>query len=260
MKLATSLTGFHFRGNDKSRTSEFLIGCLADKLCDCTMGHVTHCCDLLCIGDELDYAGASRHGAVLFRQKGSPMTTPSGNDIVIRLDTIDQLFNAPDLNPFSEEEVDVLGEPAMMRVVRRLQARRVRNWEGVKLILELPADQITPGLEAQTEQALRRYSDAKIEDNKLQIRLSRIRSLIGLAMVTAISVVVIGIAYLLFNAVFTNASQTVKGVIAAAISVFVWVILWDPMEQLLFDWVQPRLENNILRKIQGIDVVIRAKS
>ena len=63
----------------------------------------------------------------------------------MRLDTIDQLFNAPDLNPFSGEEVDVLGEPAMMRVVRRLQARRVRNWEGVKLILELPSDQITPG-------------------------------------------------------------------------------------------------------------------
>lgn len=188
------------------------------------------------------------------------MTPPSGNDILIRLDTIDQLFNAPDLNPFSEEEIDVLGEPAMMRAVRRLQARRVRNWEGVKLILELPADQITPGLEAQTEQAIRRYSDAKIEDNKLTIRLSRIRSLIGLAMVTAISVVVIGIAYLLFNAVFTNAPQTVKGVVAAAISVFVWVILWDPMEQLLFDWVQPRLENNILRKIQGIDVVIRVKS
>ena len=61
-------------------------------------------------------------------------------------------------------------------------------------------------------------------------------------------------------AVFTNAPQTVKGIVAAAISVFVWVILWDPMEQLLFDWVQPRLENNILRKIQGIDVVIRAKS
>jgi hypothetical protein len=188
------------------------------------------------------------------------MNPPSGNDIVIRLDTIDQLFNAPDLNPFSEEEIDVLGEPAMIRVVRRLQARRVRNWEGVKLILELPADQITPGLEAQTEQALRRYSDAKIEDNRLQIRLSRIRSLIGLAMVTVISVVVIGIAYLLFNGVFTNAPQTVKGVVAAAISVFVWVILWDPMEQLLFDWVQPRLENNILRKVQDIDVVIRAKS
>jgi hypothetical protein len=42
--------------------------------------------------------------------------------------------------------------------------------------------------------------------------------------------------------------------------VFVWVILWDPMEKLLFDWVQPRQENNILRKLQGIDIVVRPKS
>ena len=188
------------------------------------------------------------------------MTTPPVKDIVIRLDTIDELFNAPDINPFSDEEVDVLGEPAMMRVVRRLQARRVRNWEGVRLIIELPPDQITPDLEARTEQAIRRYSNAKIEDNKLQIRLSRMRSLIGLAMVTALSILIIGVAYLLFNSVFADASDTVKGIVAASISVFVWVILWDPMEQLLFNWVQPRIENNILRKLQGIDIVIRPKS
>lgn len=72
------------------------------------------------------------------------MPTAPGQDIVIRLDTIDQLFNAPDINPFSDEEVDVLGEPALLRAVRRSQAHRVRNWEGVKLILDLPSDQITP--------------------------------------------------------------------------------------------------------------------
>lgn len=188
------------------------------------------------------------------------MNPSAGSDIVIRLDTIDQLFNAPDINPFSDEEVDVLGEPALMRAVRRLQARRVRNWDGVQLVLELPADQITSSLEAQTQAALHRYCAAKIEDNKLQIRLSRVRSLIGLAMVTAISVVVIGIAFLLFTRVFTNASQTVEAIVAASISVFVWVILWDPMESLLFDWVQPRLENNILRKVEDIDIVIRPKS
>ena len=148
----------------------------------------------------------------------------------------------------------------MMRALRRLQARRIRNWEGVRLIIELPPDQITPDLEARTEQALRRYSNAKIEDNKLQIRLSRMRSLIGLAMVTALSILIIGVAYLLFNSVFADASDTVRGIVAASISVFVWVILWDPMEQLLFNWVQPRIENNILRKLQGIDIVIRPKS
>ncbi len=188
------------------------------------------------------------------------MPTTPGNDIVIRLDTIDQLFNAPDINPFSDEEVDVLGEPALLRAVRRLQAHRIRHWEGVKLTLELPPDQITPNLETRTQEALSRYCAAKIEDNRLQIRLSRVRSLIGLGMVTVISIVIIALAYLLFNSVFADASDTAKGIVAASISVFVWVILWDPMESLLFNWVEPRQENNILRKLQGIDIVIRPKA
>lgn len=188
------------------------------------------------------------------------MPASTGKDIVIRLDTIDQLFNAPDVNPFSDEEVDVLGEPALLRAVRRLQAHRIRNWEGVKLILELPPDQITPDLEARSHEALQRYCAAKIEDNKLQIRLSRVRSLIGLGMVTIISLIVIGLAYLLLNSALENASDALRGVVAASVSVFVWVILWDPMEKLLFDWVEPSQENRILRKLQGVDIDIRPKS
>lgn len=213
------------------------------------------------IGAEANPPLLSRHMARYSSvNKGLLMSASSSMDIVIRLDTIDQLFNAPDIDPFSDEEVDVLGEPALLRAVRRLQAHRIRNWEGVRLTLELPPDQITPHLEARSQEAVGRYCAAKIEDNKLQIRLSRVRSLIGLGMVTAISIVVIAVAYLLFGVVFADASDTVKGVVAASVSVFVWVILWDPMERLLFDWVQPRLENNILRKLQGIDIVIRPKS
>lgn len=188
------------------------------------------------------------------------MPTAPGNDIVIRLDTIDQLFNAPDINPFSSEEVDVLGEPALLRAVRRLQAHRIRDWDQVKLILELPSDQITPHLETRTQEALSRYCAAKIEDNRLQIRLSRVRSLIGLGMVTIISLIAIGLAYMLLNSALEDASDTLKGVVAATVSVFVWVILWDPMEKLLFDWVQPSQENRILRKLQGVDIDIRPKS
>lgn len=187
------------------------------------------------------------------------MAIATARDIIIRLDSIDQLFNAPDLDPFSEEEVDVLGEPALLRAVRRLLAQRIRNWEGMRLVLELPADQITPELEGQTQAALQRYSDAKVEDNHLTIRLSRTRSLIGLGMVTIISFVVIGIAYLLFSTVWAGTSDGVKTLVAACISVFVWVILWDPMEKLLFDWVQPHMENRILRRIPSLDIVIRPK-
>jgi hypothetical protein len=188
------------------------------------------------------------------------MAATSTHDIVLRLDSIDQLFNEPDLNPFSEEEVDVIGEPALLRAIRRLLARRIRNWEEMRLVIELPKDQVTAGLDQQTKQALRRYSEAKIEDNHLSIRLGRTRSLIGLGIVVGISILVIVVTYFLLTSVFPRTSDTVTALIASSVSVFVWVSLWGPLEKLLFDWVQPHMENRILRRLPALDIVIRPKS
>jgi hypothetical protein len=188
------------------------------------------------------------------------MENQPSRDIIFRLESIDQLFNAPDVNPFSEEEVDVLGEPALLRAIRRLLAHRVKNWKEKRLVLELPSDQITPGLEKQTEEALRRFSAAKIEDNRLKIRLSRVRSLIGVGIVTLIAIVLIALTYYLFTVAFPRTDDSIKALVASCVSVFVWVSLWGPMEKLLFDWVQPHMENNILRKLPELDIIIRPKS
>ncbi len=177
-------------------------------------------------------------------------------DIVLKLNTIKELFNAPDVNPFSDNEIDVLGEAALPHAVRQMLARRIRHWHEARLVIQLPPDQITPDLQAQAQAAVRRFCTARIEDNRLTIRLSRVRSAIGLAMVTIISVVVIAVAWLLFNTIFAAVSDTVGVVVAASISVFVWVILWDPMEKLIFDWVTPALENRNLRGIMDMDLVV----
>jgi hypothetical protein len=178
-------------------------------------------------------------------------------DVVLRLNTIGELFNAPDPNPFSDNAIDVLGEAALVRASRQMLARRIRHWHAARLVIQLPPDQITPDLQVQTQAAVRRYCTAKIEDNRLTIRLSRIRSAIGLVMVTIISAVVVGVAWLLFSTILAaQADTTVSALVFACISVFVWVILWDPMEKLIFDWVQPSLENRILRGIMGMPLVI----
>jgi hypothetical protein len=177
-------------------------------------------------------------------------------DVVLKLNTIDELFNAPDVNPFAENEIDVLGEAALPHAVRQMLARRIRHWHEARLVIQLPPDQITPELQTQTRDAVRRFCTARIEDNRLTIRLSRVRSALGLAVVTIISVVVIVMAWLLFNTIFAAVSDTVGVVVAASISVFVWVILWDPMEKLIFDWVTPALENRHLRGIMDMDLVI----
>ena len=155
------------------------------------------------------------------------MTATLTRDIVLRLDSLEQLFNEPDMNPFSEEEVDVLGEPALLRAVRRLLSRRIRNWEGMPRVIELPKDHIAAGLEQQ--------------------------------IVIVISILVIILTYFLLTSVFPRTSDTVTALIASSVSVFVWVSLWGPLEKLLFDWVQPHMENRILRKLLALEVVIRPK-
>ena len=178
-------------------------------------------------------------------------------DVILKLNTVDELFTAPDIDPFSENAINVLGEAALPYASRQMLARRIRHWQEARLVIQLPPDQITPDLQAQAQAAVQRYCTAKIADNRLTIRLSRVRSAIGLGIVAIISAVVMGVAWLLFNTIFAaQADSTIAALVFASISVFVWVILWDPMEKLIFDWVSPALENRIMSGIMGMELVV----
>lgn len=181
----------------------------------------------------------------------------SAHDIVITIDTIDQLFNAPAINPFSHKQIDVLGESAMTRVRRQLLARPPRNWDEARFVVEMPRDQITPGLQEQTSEALRRYIDAKIEDNQLSIKLSRTLGLTGLLIVIGVSVVLLTLTTLLLAGPFAGLDDEWRGFVLGFVSIFVWVMLWDPLSKLLFEWVQPSLENRILQGIRAMPLVIK---
>jgi len=69
---------------------------------------------------------------------------------VLKLNSIGDLFNAPDVNPFAENEIDVLGEAALPHAVRQMLARRIRHWHEARLVIQLPPDKIAPDLQVQT--------------------------------------------------------------------------------------------------------------
>ena len=81
-----------------------------------------------------------------------------------------------------------------------------------------------------------------------------------MVVVVVLVLAVIVIAYLLFTTVWAGASDTVKTLVAASISVFAWVILWDPLEALLFDWAAPARENRALAHISDMHVVVQSRS
>lgn len=174
--------------------------------------------------------------------------------------TVGNLFNAPDVDPFSSRESDILGEPGIDHLLLHLQRHPLRNPENETLIVTLPADQITPDLQVGLTAAIERYCTARIEANHLQVNLSRKQHFAGMVTVTLIALVAMLLAYALIITVFADASAVVQGMIAASTSVFVWVILWDPLEALLFDWATPARENRALKQIMAMKLVIEAQA
>ena len=130
------------------------------------------------------------------------MAAQSGERITIDVDEVDQIFNAPDANPFSTGESAILGEAALERVLTQLQVRPLRNWEGAQLGVRLPEGEITPDLEQRLAAAVRRYCTARIDNNHVEVQLGRKQHFFGLIMVTLIVIAVIGLATLLFRTVF----------------------------------------------------------
>jgi hypothetical protein len=178
----------------------------------------------------------------------------------IEIEALDQFFNAPDADPFATNANAVLGEAALERLIRDLQLHPFRKTAGTQLVVTLPADQITPDLQTRLAEALRRYCAARIENNRLDIRLGRQQHTFGLIMVTLISLIVMGITAFLLATVFADASSVVQTLVAGGACVFVWVIMWDPLEALLFEWVPPVRENYTLRRIMDMQVIVRPQT
>lgn len=191
------------------------------------------------------------------KQTGATTGPTNSKEIVLEVETVSQVFNDGDVDPFSAPEGAVLGQAALERLLTRLQVRPLLDWKDVQLVICLPADQITPEVESGMSAAIRRYCEARIEDNDQQVRLGRKQHLFGMFVVTALVLGIMAIAYLLFTTVLAGASMTIQTLVVASISVFAWVILWDPLEALLFDWAPPARENRALGHVLDMQVVVR---
>ena len=90
------------------------------------------------------------------------MSEVTTKNITLKLNDIAHLFVAPEFDPFSDQEADLLGQPALVLVLRQLGPRTVNDGQPLCLTLQLPPDKVTPDLKARAEQALRRYCAARI--------------------------------------------------------------------------------------------------
>lgn len=188
------------------------------------------------------------------------MTEKSSQDILISVDTVDQLFNGSDINPFSEKPAVILGEPGLLYAIQQELSRGLKGWQGKRLVIRLPPDQVTPDLQGKVERAVRNFAQARLAKNDADIRLSRVRSLVGLLIGVVIAGILLAIAALLTSVIFPSASDTVKGLIIGLVTIFIWATVWNPWDRLVYEWMEPWRENRILRSILSMEIVIESET
>jgi hypothetical protein len=181
-------------------------------------------------------------------------------DLVIRIDSIDQLFNAPGIDPFSDKPAIVLGQPALEHAVRQGLKKGVRSWKGRRLVIELPSDQVTSEVQRKTPEAIRRFAAAKRSDNDALIRISRWRALVGLIFAIIIACSLVAILALALNTFLSEVPDTIQGALVGIITIFCWATIWNPWDRLVYEWIGPAMENRILNSIATMEIVVRAET
>jgi len=188
------------------------------------------------------------------------MSQESPHDMIIRIDTVDQLFNAPEIDPLSEKPAVVLGEAALSYTVRQALSQGARHWKSRRLVICLPRDQISSETQSKTVAAVRRYAAVKQDDNNARVRISRQRAWVALGVAIAIAAVALIAVAITVNTVLASASDAIKGLLAGIATIFIWATVWNPVDRLVFEWVGPSMENRILRAIALTEIVIETEA
>ena len=161
----------------------------------------------------------------------------------LRLRHIDDLFRTPDIDPFSEWYQAYSDESAIKYVEARVGDNP--RIERLDLVIGLPREAIDPDLEGRLAAAIDRYCDARLATVAEESARNNSRGWLMLAF----SVVVVTIFLFTARRLGDLGYETLE-VLADGLSIAAWMLLWHPLEALIFNRWDFRLDRRVLRTIR----------
>jgi len=186
----------------------------------------------------------------------SELTT---QQITVKLDDISHLFIAPEFDPFSDQEAELLGQPALEYVLRQLGPATVREGNPLRLTVQLPPDQITPDLKARAAQALDRFCAAHIADKEAQLRLLRWNGWRSLPSAIIALGICLALSGLFLSDALTFIPHLINQLLGQGFGIIAWVVLWHPVEAFLYDPIPLRREIGALHYLAALEMIIEPR-
>jgi hypothetical protein len=174
------------------------------------------------------------------------MTREKYNEITMHLDNVHDLFTTPAGDPFSAKANFVSG---IELIKSELKSRSWGLEERTRTTIFLPKESIEPNLAEKTKDALQRYCQFKVRQNKHATAELRQAALMAL---------LVGVLFLvgrLYLSPFLERVASLPPFLSAFISngfdIAFWVILWRPVDFFLFElwpsWREDRIYKNIMK-------------
>jgi hypothetical protein len=172
----------------------------------------------------------------------------------IELDDLRYLAIPPEQDPYSERPLEYLGQPAIARMMHIYDPPKRRKRVRYHLTLRMPSEKISPETPSQAKALISKYATRMIEDNDIRIRQIRKKGLRQLPYALTILFLCIALGIMFGLEFFTEKSPILALAISEGFYIVGWIALWRPMDVLLFDPMEIRMENKLLRKLMEMRI------
>lgn len=177
-------------------------------------------------------------------------------EIVVRLSRPGQLFAPDPVSPLDGDYTPFTAQAAMVTVRDELLTRMPRDISHVRLVVELPAAEVSPGLQDRLEGAVRRWVEVQ---NAIDVDASQAVGAIGrrLFLAGAATFLVLQVLSITVDRWAGFLRDDLVQAVGEGLSVASWVMLWFPVQLFTVEVWQSRIRRSRMRRLERMHVVVR---
>lgn len=176
--------------------------------------------------------------------------------LTLPLTNIAQLFNAPAVDPTSVGVPEILGVAGVEYLLQQLEMVRGRGTTTLRLVLPRPS--VISGIAEQSEAALHTYAEWRIEQQQLAVRETRRHGWRLTLVAILLLAVFLGLSSIFASELTEGMRPLPRKTFEYGFEIVGWVMLWYPIEVLVFQPIALKTRIAALRRLKGLRVIVEA--